>query len=272
MSYGAGGFTPSPVIQPFDLLILKYSNSLVAISQIGQVVAELAIGTDDAPFVKSAIKEFITNFGTSARIVLTGDFNFATACDISALTQIILIQVLGNITYTSSGSWIVNSTTYVTGCITMPSKYNPGANAALPPSNVQMTQPSNPSGATVAGYTNRVMMGLGITFTPKYSGKLKITIKCGISNNTANDGAIVEGDYGTGSAPVNGAAITGSICAPNAQINVFVASAIESATLIGVITGLTVGSQYWFDCSLAPLIGGTATISSIVYTIEEFLS
>jgi len=55
-----------------------------------------------------------------------------------------------------------------------------------------------------------VMMGLAISFTPLYSGRVKIIIAGEASNNTAGDGFLIYAAYGTGAAPANGAAATGT--------------------------------------------------------------
>ncbi|WP_426418467.1 hypothetical protein [Bradyrhizobium genosp. A] len=125
-----------------------------------------------------------------------------------------------------------------------------------------------PTGTTS---TSGVMMGLGstVTLTPTYSGRVMVSFQMGISNSIASSGNTVSLRYGTGSAPANGAAITGtqagSIITGQMQTAAFILPTFVSA----IITGLTPGTAYWFDLSLT-VTGGTGTVNSVSGNAMEF--
>lgn len=126
--------------------------------------------------------------------------------------------------------------------------------------------PTDPSATTS---TTGVMMGLAGSITPAYSGIVMITISGDIDNNGNNNGAQVQIRYGTGSAPANGAALTGT--ATGSLVKFF-----ENNSSIripfhcnAIVTGLTVGTAYWIDISLASITGGTSRVRDISISVVE---
>ena len=126
----------------------------------------------------------------------------------------------------------------------------------------------NPTGTTSAA---GVMMGLGATYkiTPTYSGTHLITITGNMANNVAGDGASLRMAYGTGIAPTNGAAATGTVVGSQLINKSTAANQSEPFSTTILVTGLTVGTAYWFDINLARVTGGTATISGVSCSILE---
>lgn len=128
---------------------------------------------------------------------------------------------------------------------------------------------ANPTGT--ASTAAIIMMGVGGTWavTPKL-GKVRITISGTSFNDTANDGAIIQLRYGTGTAPANGDAITGT----QAGRSINVASAFNTQTvgfsIVAAITGLTPGTAYWFDIGLAAVTGGTASATQLSILLTEY--
>ncbi|MEM3845588.1 MAG: hypothetical protein QXU98_07805 [Candidatus Parvarchaeota archaeon] len=141
------------------------------------------------------------------------------------------------------------------------------ANALLNNIKVQVSTPSNPSGTTS---TSPVQMGLGITYTPSTTGRLLIIVTGEAANNTAGDGATVQLSYGTGSSPSNGASATGTAIGSKISVTSNAASQTVPVTLGYVLTGLTVGTSYWFDLQVAAITGGTASVSNLTVLIIEF--
>lgn len=127
-----------------------------------------------------------------------------------------------------------------------------------------------PTGTTSLAPTH-VMMGCGFLFTPNVTGNVLISMICVANNNTANDGYNARLRYGTGTAPANGAAEAGSpVGAVSALADIAVANAFTNCVIPPVlVTGLTVGTQYWLDASLAARTGGTALISNIQFSVTE---
>ena len=128
--------------------------------------------------------------------------------------------------------------------------------------------PGNPTGTTSnAG----LMMGLGATckITPATSGRVQFFIIANASLATVSGTVSVNGYYGTGTAPSNGAAVTGTQFDGARALTISAAGAFGIATISGFVTGLTPSTQYWFDVWLQSDGTHTATISNIhAYAIE----
>ena len=127
--------------------------------------------------------------------------------------------------------------------------------------------PSNPTGTTD---TTGKMMGLAGAITPSSSGKVLITITGTIANATAiADGAKVQIRYGTGSAPANAAALTGTAVGSLQQYIAATTAETAPFSVTAVVTGLTLSTAYWLDVGLAAITGGTAAITGVSITATE---
>jgi hypothetical protein len=118
-----------------------------------------------------------------------------------------------------------------------------------------------------------VMMGFGstATITPVTTGRLLIIITGDVFNVTAiADGAAFRGGYGTGSAPANGAAVSGAQCGPT-SIKFVAATTAEKVpfTISCIVTGLTLNSPYWLDVALSNITGGSAAINDVNISAHE---
>jgi hypothetical protein len=127
--------------------------------------------------------------------------------------------------------------------------------------------PANPAGTTSA---TAVMMGLAGSLTPTTTGKVMITVDGTIAHYTAGTGATVRIVYGTGAAPVNGAAATGT--ALNAAVTL-TATGSDSYPfcLTRIVTGLSLATAHWIDLSLLSAGGGTANVYDITISANELL-
>ncbi|MEM3845051.1 MAG: hypothetical protein QXU98_05060 [Candidatus Parvarchaeota archaeon] len=139
-------------------------------------------------------------------------------------------------------------------------------NAFLHNIKAQVSSPSNPSGTTS---TTAVQMGLGITYTPATTGRLLVIVTGEAANNTAGDGATVQLSYGTGTAPSNGAAATGTAVGSLLTVTSNAASQTVPFSLAYVISNLAVGNSFWFDLQVAAVTGGTASVSNLTVLIIE---
>lgn len=115
-----------------------------------------------------------------------------------------------------------------------------------------------------------VMMGTGAEFelTPSKSGNYLITYAGTIANNTQPNGGALQLRYGTGAAPANGAALTGTALVSSAAY----AAINNQATVFSMtryLPGLSVGTTYWLDVSLAALVGGTASVAGVYVSVVE---
>lgn len=130
--------------------------------------------------------------------------------------------------------------------------------------------PGDPSGTTD---TTGKMMGLAGSITPAISGKIVLTINGTIASSGASDGAKIQLSYGTSAAPANAAAITGTQVGARLTVanNASTAALAVPYSITAVITGLTPGTAYWLDVTLAAITAGTATITTNSITAYEIL-
>ena len=132
--------------------------------------------------------------------------------------------------------------------------------------NTYQATPGNPTGNATG--TN-VMMGLAGAITPGISGKILILIS-GYLQNTSTGGANAQIAYGTGTAPVNGAAATGTLIGNNATNNPSVAATAIPFTCCAIVSGLTLGTAYWIDLQLARVAAiGTGSCGNLTVSIME---
>lgn len=127
-------------------------------------------------------------------------------------------------------------------------------------------QPADPS-TTIS--STLVMMGYGSTvvFTPAATGIVRITFTGVFFDSSAETGAF-GGRYGTGAAPGNGVAVTGTRWggSEDAAIGPAGASRPGAIALTDLLT-LTTGQQYWFDIAVHGTAGNvnTRNASFVIY-------
>lgn len=110
---------------------------------------------------------------------------------------------------------------------------------------------------------NGNMMGWGVSnckITPSYSNRVFVEITGGLSENSG--GALtLQARYGTGTAPANNAAATGTAIGSPAGVNSSGSVGTTAPFKIGgIITGAALGTALWFDASAS--ITGTTTVST----------
>ncbi len=129
--------------------------------------------------------------------------------------------------------------------------------------------PGDPTGTATA--SPGVMMGLSAMITPAVSGRVQITVTGTIANATAiGDGADARLRYGTGAAPANGDAVSGTTAGGLVKYVASTTAGKVPFALSAIVTGLTVGVAYWIDVSLGQTVGGTATIKDLSVASVEF--
>jgi hypothetical protein len=144
--------------------------------------------------------------------------------------------------------------------------------------NTGQFTPSNPTGTQSTSY---VMMGLGGTakITPNGSGIILIIVSGSIINTAGSTNATNSSNlqirYGSGTAPSNGAAVTGTAVgsaltqSSHNNINTFAFS------LSGIASGLTISpsTTYWIDIALQdvtdPSVQGPVNLSNISISVVE---
>lgn len=141
--------------------------------------------------------------------------------------------------------------------------------------NSQLNSPLDPVG-TIS--TVGVMMGLGVSVTPSQATQILVVMTGIISVPTGGNGANYQVRFGTGVAPINGAALTGTAVGKlkhyvndNATgIGVTFTPGKKPFALSVLITGLTSGTTYWIDISLAHVGTGLVAVSDIDVVSSEF--
>jgi len=133
-------------------------------------------------------------------------------------------------------------------------------------------QPVNPTALTSSSYK---MFGLGgtIKITPLLTGVIRFAIDFysgGVGSTSQNSFKCC---YGTGTAPANGAAASGTVIGPTRQGGSVASVSATQPTLSWeiIITGLTVGTAYWFDVQAAIGSGNTSVMAATIEAILEEL-
>jgi hypothetical protein len=145
----------------------------------------------------------------------------------------------------------------------------------------RMFPPAPPAGFLSAAPTGTtsvtlVMMGLGGTFayTPAGSGNVLVTVTGQLYMTTAVVYAVLGCRYGTGTAPVNGAAVTGTRFGSSADTNVrapVVGSTTPAGFAFTALLALTPATAHWFDLALATSnAADQANVVNISMTFAEF--
>ena len=117
------------------------------------------------------------------------------------------------------------------------------------------------------------MMGLAAAFTPSNAAPQVLVIITGVAATaTGAQTVTVGGRYGTGTAPANAAAVTGTRFGPAADAVVGPAAAAAAGvpfTVTDVLT-LSPGVAYWFDLAVATgNASDAASVTSVkVVTVE----
>ena len=141
-----------------------------------------------------------------------------------------------------------------------------GALSVTAPASSQTTTAA-PTGTTD---TTGKMMGLAAAITPATLGTVMAIVSGTLANATAiADGAKTQIRWGTGTAPVNGAALTGTAVGGIAQYIAATTAETAPFSLNAVISGLTPGTAIWVDISLAAITGGTAAATNVSVSLVE---
>ena len=128
------------------------------------------------------------------------------------------------------------------------------------------TASAAPTGTTSAS----VMMGLGnnAKLTPLYSTRVHVTFQGYASVNAVGTWSAIF-KFGTGTAPTNGAAVTGTTVGAQVNGTSSAAGFAIPLSMSVVITGLTPSTAYWFDLAFGTN-AGTGTITAVSCSGFEF--
>lgn len=145
--------------------------------------------------------------------------------------------------------------------------------AGILPNAITYASDSLPAGTASATFVMVGMAsngGFSALITPVATGKVYVSLAGGQLNGASTPQIVsYEIRYGTGTPPVNGAAVTGTILGSVKTITVSPNPVRSSVRAIGYVTGLTTGTQYWFDVAVAAPSGGTAQIYAANMFVAE---
>lgn len=156
----------------------------------------------------------------------------------------------------------------ISGTLTAGGLAVPGYTTALTPVTA-----ANPAAPATTVSTSAVMAGLAVAATPSTSGKLLVIISGVAGTQTGAVVCTVSARYGTGTAPTNGAAVTGT-ASPQGTVQCRAPAAATTPatpfTLMFVVSGLTIGTAYWFDLTYQTSNGADAAVlGSLSFAIIE---
>ena len=120
--------------------------------------------------------------------------------------------------------------------------------------------------------TSEVMGGFGssLSITPSSTGDVRVMMTGALGNATTGDLATFNVRYGTGTAPAQGAAATGTACGiPVQAIGNSTSPNTVPFTFYCEVTGLTPGTSYWFEPTIYAS-AGTALYTFNSILLEEY--
>lgn len=130
--------------------------------------------------------------------------------------------------------------------------------------------PANPASTTS---TTLVMMGVGSTcvFTPLLTGICRVTVTGTLQTLTAAVAGTYGGRYGTGAAPANGAAVTGTRFGGAADPGFGAGGTGKPQPFcLDDVVSLTAGTAYWFDVALdTGNVADAAQVQTLCVTVQE---
>lgn len=127
----------------------------------------------------------------------------------------------------------------------------------------------NPTGATSTSALVQMGLGTTCTITPSYGNRVFVQFTGAISNDNASKGGVVLASYGTGTAPGNNSAATGTQIGGQQRFIGGAAAQLFPFNAGGLLTGLTPGTAYWLDLQVMVLTGGTVAVSVVGCTAYE---
>lgn len=126
------------------------------------------------------------------------------------------------------------------------------------------SQPSNPTQTNSGTY---VMMGLAGAITPVKTGKI-LAILSGDVTATNGNTATMQLSFGTGAAPANAAAVTGTQYANQPTFTALTGLLTVPFSLQGITAAQALGTALWFDLALKSS-SGNVSVTNLSLTLLE---
>jgi hypothetical protein len=140
--------------------------------------------------------------------------------------------------------------------------------------NVQALTHATPANQTGNATATFKMNGLGAaaapcTITPTQTGRVEFTITGQLVQNTTGDGVTYKLAFGTGTAPANAAAASGTVISATPVWTALTGQLTSQFAVTSIATGLTLNTAVWYDLQVADVTGGTAAITNVDCTAAE---
>jgi Pectate lyase superfamily protein len=257
---------------------------MIHLESAGQSLIELCIDWDTSNDVEQDLIKLTTNAGTpvtntvrqcgAVSATLAG--GVSTISTDSGCTGTVIESPLPSSVISLNGSahntllGMPGTYTLNLGGATFADSY---ANAKAPAAPLTST----PTAPTGTASTTLVMMGLGTnatgtpwSCTPQSSGNVLVLVS-GETSNTGAHNQTYGGRYGTGTAPVNTTAVTGTrFGGPSDQTTEAGAATVAVPFALSAVLSLTPGTAYWFDLALETgNAAGTASFAELSFTAIE---
>jgi len=116
--------------------------------------------------------------------------------------------------------------------------------------------------AVMGGYGNN-----GWVITPISTGTVVFGNLCWANGTTAGQGSYFGLAYGVGTPPAQGSPQAGNTIGVQASVTSQANQAFPFMNT-GIVSGLTVGTQYWFDCTLQVLSGSMTVAQPAGFAVE----
>jgi hypothetical protein len=110
--------------------------------------------------------------------------------------------------------------------------------------------------------TTFVMQGLDLSVTATVSTRLLLSVSGNVANSLNNGETDLQLVYGTGTPPANGAAMTGTPIGAQMRYEASTGGSLAPFAKTIIITGLTLGTTYWFDVGLK-VVSGNGSITNV---------
>ncbi len=131
--------------------------------------------------------------------------------------------------------------------------------------------PANPTAIASSTY---LMNGLGVAganalaFTPTGSGRIIVSVSGDLLADATARVCAAQLSYGTGTAPANAAAVAGTQYGAQLAWTSLTGMLTMPFTLSALVTGLTIGTAYWFDVN-SKASAGTVQLTNLNAWVME---
>ena len=186
-------------------------------------------------------------------------------------------QFIGNFPATAETKSVLGGTLqlshYGAGTLLTDASGNVTAGAAVLPAYTTTGAVASPTGTASTSF---IMMGLGslAAITPTTTGRVLVIATGGVFSATAGaaaDAVFAIISRGTGTAPANGTAFSGTQISATEQYTLNGTNFVEAFSINAIVTGLSVGVATWFDLAIKTGSASfTVALLNVNITVIEF--